>query len=159
MGIYDFSVKKIDNTDLNLTQYRGFVILIVNVASKCGFTKQYEELEELYQRYKDKNFIILGFPCNQFLNQEPESSEHIYQFCRLTYGVSFQILKKIDVNGSNTEPLYQYLKKSAKGILGTQSIKWNFTKFLINRDATKIERFSPTTKPLELISHIDSLLI
>ena len=125
MSIYDFTVYDIDNKEVNLSKYKGKVLLIVNVASKCGFTSQYEGLEKLYEKYKDEEFMVLGFPSNQFANQEPGTNEDIKEFCRLTYGVNFDMFAKIDVNGPKEEPLYTYLKKEASGILGSKSIKWN----------------------------------
>lgn len=157
-SIYDFKVQTINNEELDLSTLRGKVILIVNTASKCGFTPQYTELEDLYQRYKDQGLVILGFPCNQFGNQEPGDAEQIQQFCSLNYGVSFPMMNKVQVNGQNTNPLYQYLKQRAKGIFGSASIKWNFTKFLISRDGSVVVRYSPLIKPLRFEIGIQSLL-
>jgi glutathione peroxidase len=133
-------------------------MLIVNVASKCGYTPQYAGLESLYRRYKDQGLVILGFPCNQFLSQEPGDDGAIQQFCSLTYDVSFPMFGKIDVNGEHTHPIYQHLKKSAKGILGSEAIKWNFTKFLVSRDGQQIERFATATKPEEMEADIKKAL-
>lgn len=144
--IYDFIVKGNTGLDVDLSQYRGKVLLIVNTASKCGFTPQYEGLEYLYQKYKDKGLVVLGFPCNQFANQEPASDDEIASFCELNFGVTFPLMKKIDVNGKEASPVYQYLKKKAKGFLFSR-IKWNFTKFLIDKDGQTVKRFSPLTKP------------
>ena len=129
MNIYDFNVKTIDGQEISMSKYKGKVLLIVNVASKCGFTSQYEGLEKLFEKYKNEDFMILGFPSNQFANQEPESNEKIKEFCSLTYDVKFDMFAKVDVNGENEAPLYKFLKSSQKGILGTENIKWNFTKF------------------------------
>ncbi len=158
MTIYDFNVTSIDGEKISMKQYQDKVLLIVNVASKCGFTPQYKGLETLYNTYKDKGFMILGFPCNQFSNQEPGNNAEIKSFCSLTYGVSFNMFSKIDVNGEDTHPLYKYLKKEASGFLGTQSIKWNFTKFLLNKKGQVIKRYGSITKPLELKKDIEKLL-
>lgn len=157
-SIYDFKVKTISGNDFDLSNLKGKVILIVNTASKCGFTPQYAELEQLYKEFANDGLIILGFPCNQFGAQEPSTEDVIQEFCQLTYGVTFPMMAKIDVNGINEAPLYTYLKSRAKGILGSKSIKWNFTKFLINRDASVIVRYAPTLKPLQLKVGIKSLL-
>lgn len=157
MSIYDFKVTNIKGEEVLLEKYKGKVLLIVNVASKCAFTPQYEGLETLYQKYKNKDFMILGFPSNQFSNQEPGSNKEIQEFCSLTYGVDFDMFAKIDVNGKNTAPLYKYLKKEASGIFGTESIKWNFTKFLISKDGKVIERYGSTTKPQEIQEDIIKL--
>ncbi len=157
MTIYDFEVITIDGKKISMNHYKGKVLLIVNVASKCGFTPQYEGLEELYKAYKEQNFMVLGFPCNQFSNQEPEDNAKIESFCSLTYGVTFDMFSKIEVNGENTHPLYKYLKKEASGFLGTQSIKWNFTKFLVNKEGKVVERFASVTKPQELKNNIEKL--
>lgn len=158
MSIYDFNVKNIDGKEVSLSKYKDKVLLIVNVASKCGFTPQYEGLEKLYQTYKDNNFMILGFPSNQFGAQEPGSNQEIKEFCRLTYGVDFDMFAKIDVNGENEDPLYTYLKKNASGFLGTSSIKWNFTKFLISPEGKVLRRYGSTTKPEEIEDEIRRLL-
>lgn len=158
MNIYDFQVKTIDGEIISMSKYRGKVLLIVNVASKCGFTKQYEGLENLFEKYKDKDFMVLGFPSNQFANQEPESDEKIKEFCSLTYDVKFDMFSKIDVNGENESPLYTFLKSSQKGILGTEDIKWNFTKFLIDKNGNVVDRFAPTTTPESIEEDILKLL-
>ncbi|RXJ97507.1 glutathione peroxidase [Malaciobacter molluscorum] len=156
--IYDFDVKTIDGKSINMGEYKNKVLLIVNVASKCGFTSQYEGLEKLYEKYKSKDFVVLGFPCNQFMNQEPGTNEEIKEFCSLTYNVKFPMFSKIDVNGDKTEPLYKYLKEQASGVLGTEAIKWNFTKFLIDKNGKVIERYSPSTTPKSLEKDIEKLL-
>lgn len=150
MSIYDFEVKTISGEIITMNAFKNKVLLIVNVASKCGFTEQYTGLENLYQKYKDKGLVILGFPCNQFMNQEPLNEEEIKSFCSLTYGVTFPMFSKIDVNGENTHPLYQYLKEAKKGLLGSEAIKWNFTKFLVDKNGTVINRYAPATKPESL---------
>lgn len=146
-SVYDFSAKRLDGKEQSLADYKGKVLLIVNVASKCGFTPQYEGLQALYEKYKDKGLVILGFPCNQFGAQEPGDEKEIASFCSLTYGVDFPMFSKIDVNGENTAPVYQFLKSEKKGLAGSQSIKWNFTKFLIDRDGAVIARFGPQDTP------------
>ena len=155
--IYDFIVKDSKGNDFNFKDLEGKVILIVNTASKCGFTPQYQELQALYDKYKDQGFVIVAFPCNQFLSQEPGTDEEIVSFCTTNYGVTFPIMHKIDVNGANEHPIYKYLK-SQKGGWFTDGIKWNFTKFLINKNCTKIERYSPTTKPMSFEKDIVSFL-
>jgi len=150
MSIYDFEVKTISGEIITMNAFKNKVLLIVNVASKCGFTEQYAGLENLYQKYKDKGLVILGFPCNQFMNQEPLNEEEIKSFCSLTYGVTFPMFSKIDVNGENTHPLYKYLKEAQKGLLGSEAIKWNFTKFLVDKNGTVINRYAPATKPESL---------
>ncbi|SFZ78200.1 glutathione peroxidase [Chitinimonas taiwanensis] len=157
-SFYDFSADRLDGAPENLAAYRGKVVLVVNTASECGFTPQYAGLQELYARYKDKGLVILGFPCNQFGGQEPGDSEQIGAFCQKNYGVDFPIFAKVEVNGDGAHPLYQYLKSSAKGVLGTEAIKWNFTKFLINREGQVVDRYAPTTKPEELVKDIEALL-
>jgi len=156
--IYDLSAKRIDGIEQSLTDYQGKVLLIVNVASKCGYTPQYAGLESLYRQYKDQGLVVMGFPCNQFLSQEPGDEQAIQEFCSLSYDVSFPMFAKIDVNGEYTHPLYQHLKKSAKGILGSEAIKWNFTKFLVNRDGSAIERYATATKPEEMEADIKRAL-
>ncbi|TCS17431.1 glutathione peroxidase [Caulobacter sp. BK020] len=158
MSVYDYSAKTLDGQDASLADYRGQVLLIVNTASKCGFTPQYEGLEALYREYKDRGFTVLAFPCNQFGAQEPGNAEEIANFCSLTYDVTFPVLAKIDVNGPSAHPLYAYLKHEQKGLLGTEAIKWNFTKFLVGRDGEVVERFAPTTKPEDLKQAIEALL-
>lgn len=158
MSIYDITVKDIKGNDVSLEKYKGKVLLIVNVASKCGFTGQYEDLENLYAKHKDKDFMILGFPSNQFANQEPGSNKEIAEFCRLTYGVEFDMFSKIDVNGENESPLYTYLKEKQPGILGTKDIKWNFTKFLIDKEGNIVDRFGSSTNPKSIEDDILKLL-
>ncbi|MBN2757875.1 MAG: glutathione peroxidase [Bacteroidales bacterium] len=157
MKIYDYEVEKIDNTRIKLEEYKDKVLLIVNTASKCGFTPQFEGLESLYKKYKDQGFEILGFPCNQFANQDPLSDQEIQSFCSLNYGVSFPMFKKIEVNGENAHPLYKYLKEEKKGAFGS-NIKWNFTKFLIDKNGNVIKRFAPSKKPQDLEKDILKLL-
>ena len=157
-SIYDFKVRTIDGTVTTLEPYRGKVLLIVNVASKCGFTPQYEGLERLYKKYKDDGFVVLGFPCNQFGSQEPGSEAEIKQFCRVNFGVTFPMFSKIDVNGEYAHPLYKYLKAQQPGLLGSEAIKWNFTKFLVDRQGNVVERFAPSTRPAALTEAVESLL-
>jgi glutathione peroxidase len=156
--IYSFGVKTIDGKETTLADYKGKAMLIVNVASKCGFTPQYTGLEALHKKYKDQGFVVLGFPCNQFGSQEPGDENEIKNFCSLTYEVSFPMFSKIDVNGKGTHPLYGYLKSEEKGILGTEGIKWNFTKFLVDRNGTVLKRFAPTAKPESLEGDVESAL-
>lgn len=158
MSVYDYSAKTLDGQDVSLADYRGQVLLIVNTASKCGFTPQYEGLEALYKAYKDRGFTVLAFPCNQFGAQEPGNAEEIANFCSLTYNVTFPVMSKIDVNGADAHPLYRFLKKEQKGLLGTEAIKWNFTKFLIGKDGQVVERFAPTVKPEDLKVAVEALL-
>lgn len=142
-----------------LADYAGKVVLVVNTASKCGFTPQYKGLEALWQAYKDRGLVILGFPCNQFGQQEPGDEAAISEFCELNFGVTFPLFKKVEVNGSNAHPLFVQLKKRAPGLLGSQGIKWNFTKFLINRDGQSVKRYAPATKPEALKTAIEALLV
>ena len=158
MSIYNFEVKTIGLQKIKLESYKGKVLLIVNVASQCGFTPQYKGLEELYRKYKEQGLEILGFPCNQFGGQEPGDEAEIKNFCSLNYDVTFPLFAKIDVNGAGTDPLYAYLKHEEKGILGTEAIKWNFTKFLVGRDGKVLQRFAPQTTPLELEAEIKKAL-
>ncbi|HEX5380342.1 MAG TPA: glutathione peroxidase [Phenylobacterium sp.] len=148
--MYDFIAQAADGSPAPLDAYRGQVVLIVNTASKCGFTPQYEGLEALYRKHKDQGFAVLGFPCNQFGAQEPGDAAEIASFCSLTYDVTFPVLGKVEVNGPKADPLFDYLKREKKGLLGSPSIKWNFTKFLIGRDGKVIGRYAPTTRPEEL---------
>ena len=157
-AIYDIDVTDISGQPRSLADYCGKVLLIVNTASKCGFTPQYQELEQLYKELQPHGLEILGFPCNQFGHQEPGSDSDISQFCQLNYGVSFPMFAKIDVNGANTHPLYKLLKQEATGVLGSKGIKWNFTKFLVDQYGNVLERFAPTTKPLQLKQQIEQLL-
>lgn len=145
-SVFDYTVKDINGQDINLSQYKGKLLLIVNVASKCGFTPQYKGLEEMYNELKNQ-VEILGFPCNQFGAQEPGDAEEIKNFCSLTYDVKFPLFAKIDVNGDNASPLYQFLKQEKPGLLGSQAIKWNFTKFLVGRDGQVLKRYAPTDTP------------
>ncbi|WP_374387552.1 glutathione peroxidase [Sandaracinobacter sp.] len=156
--IYHHRAVTLDGPDVSLEDYRGKVLLIVNVASKCGFTPQYTGLEELYQRFRDKGFEVLGFPCNQFGNQEPGSDAEIATFCSTTYPVTFPVFRKVEVNGDKADPLWRQLKEQAPGLLGTQGVKWNFTKFLVNRDGEAVERFAPTVKPEDIAPKIVKLL-
>jgi glutathione peroxidase len=158
MSIYDFNVKTIDGQEISMSKYKGKVLLIVNVASKCGFTGQYEGLENLFDKYKNEDFMVLGFPSNQFANQEPESNEKIKEFCSLTYEVKFDMFAKIDVNGENESPLYTFLKANQKGILGTENIKWNFTKFLVDKEGNIVDRYASTTTPESIEADIKKLL-
>lgn len=158
MKIYDFNVTTIDGNNTTLEQYQGKVMLIVNVASKCGFTSQYKGLQALHEKYAQKGLAVLGFPCNQFSNQEPASESEIKIFCTTNYDVSFDMFSKIEVNGDNTHPLYQYLKKEASGLLGSESIKWNFTKFLIDQNGKVLERYGSMTTPEEIDKDIAKLL-
>jgi glutathione peroxidase len=156
--IYNFSVKDIDLNDVSLEKYKNKVLLIVNVASYCGLTYQYKSLEDIYKKYKDKGFEILGFPCNQFALQEPGSNEEIKNFCDTSYGVTFDIMNKINVNGSKAEPFYNFLKEQKPGIADTPQIKWNFTKFLINKDGCVVKRYSPQTEVSEIEPKIIELI-
>jgi glutathione peroxidase len=158
MSIYDFHVKTIDAKEISMAEYKGRVLLIVNVASKCGFTDQYEGLERLYEKYKSQGFMVLGFPSNQFLSQEPDSNAEIKVFCQATYNVAFDMFAKIDVNGANADPLYMFLKKEQGGFLWMDSIKWNFTKFLVDREGNVLKRYGSSTKPLEIAADIEQLL-
>ncbi|QYK00423.1 glutathione peroxidase [Shewanella psychrotolerans] len=158
MSIYDFSVTRIDGSEQPMSDFKGKVLLIVNTASKCGFTPQYKALQALYDSYGPEHFAVLGFPCNQFGKQEQGDESQISQFCELNFGVNFPLFAKIEVNGDGASPLYRYLKKQAKGLLGSESIKWNFTKFLVNSDGEVLERFAPTTTPESLEQKIKSLL-
>ena len=158
MSIYAHTLTKNTGEPQEMDSYRGNLLLIVNTASKCGFTKQYEGLENLYSRYKDKGFEILGFPCDQFGHQEPGSDEEIAAFCNINFGVSFSLFKKTDVNGPQTHPMYVELKDQAPGLLGSKRIKWNFTKFLVSKDGTVVKRYAPTTKPEDIAKDIESHL-
>ena len=157
-GIYDFSVKDIHGKEQKLDRYRDKVMLIVNVASKCGFTPQYKGLEALYEKMHPRGLEVLGFPCNQFGAQEPGSEQEIEQFCDLNYGVTFPLFAKIDVNGGDTAPLYQYLKTAQPGLLGTEAIKWNFTKFLVDRKGNVVERYGSNVEPEAIAGDIEKLL-
>jgi glutathione peroxidase len=157
-SVHDFSAKTIKGQEQALSDYRGKVLLIVNVASKCGFTPQYKGLQALYDQHCERGLTVLGFPCDQFLHQEPGSDSEIEQFCSLNFGVSFPLFSKIEVNGERTHPLYQHLKAQAPGLAGTQAIKWNFTKFLVDRQGRVLERFAPNTTPEELAPAIEKAL-
>ncbi len=157
-SIYDFEVKDINGKSVSLKDYAGKTLLIVNVASKCGFTPQYTELEQIYKEYKSQGLEILAFPCNQFGAQEPGDAEEIKKFCSLTYDVSFPLFSKIDVNGSDAAPVYTYLKESLPGILGSKLIKWNFTKFLVDKDGKPVQRYAPNDTPKEIAKDIKKIL-
>lgn len=157
MNAFDFSATAIDGTPVDLSRYRGKVLLIVNTASECGFTPQYAGLEQLYRAYRERGLEVLGFPCNQFKHQEPGTEAEIGAFCEKNFGVSFPLFAKIDVNGANAHPLYRHLKREAPGVLGTQAIKWNFTKFLVDREG-RVKRYAPRTKPEEITADIEALL-
>ena len=158
MNICDFSMRTIDGMDLPLSKYRDHVLLIVNVASQCGFTPQYAGLEALYKKYHERGFEVLGFPCDQFGHQEPGDEAEIKKFCSLTYGVSFPMFAKIKVNGADADPLYAYLKDARPGVLGLEAIKWNFTKFLVGRDGVPIKRYAPADKPESIEAEIEAAL-
>lgn len=157
-SIYDFDVNTISGKKVPLADYKDKVLLIVNTASKCGFTPQFSGLEKLYEELHGQGLEILGFPCNQFLKQDPGSDTEISEFCSLNYGVTFPMFSKIEVNGDNTHPLYRYLKTEAKGLLGSEKIKWNFTKFLVDRDGKVIKRYAPNTEPKDIEKDIKALL-
>jgi len=152
------SVRAADGSEIDLSAYAGQVLLIVNTASQCGFTPQYEGLEALYRQYKDRGFAVLAFPCNQFGAQEPGDAAEIANFCKLSYDVTFPVFGKIDVNGPGAAPLFRHLKSEAKGLLGSEGIKWNFTKFLVDRDGKVVDRYAPQTKPEALAKDIEKLL-
>jgi glutathione peroxidase len=156
--IYDFTARRLTGGDASLAEYRHKVVLIVNTASECGFTPQYAGLESLYRTFKDQGLVVLGFPCNQFGGQEPGNAEVIGAFCEANYGVSFPMFAKIDVNGKDTHPLYVWLKRQANGVLGTEAIKWNFTKFLIGRDGKSVKRYASATTPDDMIEDVEALL-
>lgn len=158
MSLYDIEVKSITAEQHRMKEFEGKTVLVVNVASKCGFTPQYEGLEALYQKYKDRGLVVLGFPCDQFMNQEPGDEAEIAKFCSLTYNVTFPMFSRIEVNGDGAHPLYKHLKHEAPGILGTESIKWNFTKFLINPDGKVVKRFGPRDEPASLAKDIEKVL-
>ena len=155
---YDFSAKTIDGEEQPLSAYKGKAMLVVNVASKCGFTPQYTGLEALYRKFKDQGIVVLGFPCDQFGHQEPGDEEEIKNFCSLNYDVSFPLYAKVDVNGANAHPLYQWLKGEKSGFLGTEGIKWNFTKFLIDRSGKVIKRYAPTDTPEKIEKDVAALV-
>ncbi len=157
-SIADFSVTTIDGKAQSLAAYRGKTLLIVNVASKCGFTPQYAGLEQLYRDYRDRGLVVLGFPCDQFGHQEPGDEAEIRQFCSLNYDVTFPLFAKIEVNGAHADPLYQFLKKQAKGLLGSEAIKWNFTKFLVDKTGKVVRRYAPTDTPASIGKEIEGML-
>lgn len=157
-NLFDIPLTTIKGEQKTLADFGGKAVLVVNTASKCGFTPQYKGLENVWQQYKDQGLVVLGFPCNQFGKQEPGDEGAISEFCELNFGVSFPLFKKVDVNGSDAHPLFVNLKKSAPGLLGSQGIKWNFTKFLLSADGEVIKRFAPTTKPEDLTAEIEALL-
>ena len=158
MSLYDFQAQSIDGQTVPLSRYRGQVMLIVNTASACGFTPQFTGLEKLHQQYGPQGLAVIGFPCNQFASQDPGSNDEIGAFCQKNYGVSFQMMGKIDVNGPAAHPLYQWLKHEAPGLLGTEGIKWNFTKFLVGRDGRVIQRYAPQDTPEKIAKDIESAL-
>ncbi len=156
--VYDFSARSLSGEEIPLSKYRNKVLLIVNTASKCGFTPQYSGLQKLHETYGDRGFEVLAFPCNQFGRQEPGEAEEIRNFCSLNYHVTFPMFAKVDVNGSGAHPLFKFMKRAKRGFLGSQAIKWNFTKFLIDRDGSVVKRVAPTTKPEALQASIEALL-
>jgi glutathione peroxidase len=156
--VYDFSAKTIDGKSRKLSDYKGKVLLVVNTASKCGLTPQYKGLEALYEKYKSKGLVVLGFPSNQFGQQEPGPDDEIAEFCEMNFGVTFPLFSKVDVNGDAAHPLFKYLTSTKKGLLGSEAIKWNFTKFLIGRDGNVVERYAPTTKPEDLEKDVERAL-
>ncbi|MGL4742502.1 MAG: glutathione peroxidase [Sarcina sp.] len=157
MSFYDFKANDINGKEISMKDYEGKVVLVVNTASKCGFTPQFEELESLHKEFSDKGLVILGFPCNQFMNQDPGTGEEIQSFCQLNYGVTFKMFEKVEVNGARTHPIFEFLKKEKKGALGGK-IKWNFTKFLIDRNGNVVSRFAPMAKPMSFKGDIEKLL-
>lgn len=157
-SIYDFEAKDINGKIKKLSEFKGSALLVVNTASKCGFTPQFDGLEKLYKSYNEKGFQVLGFPCNQFGSQEPGDENEIKNFCNLTYNVTFPMFSKVDVNGNNAHPLYKYLKKNSKGFLGTEFIKWNFTKFLIGKNGEVLKRYAPTDTPDDIAKDLEELL-
>jgi len=157
-SIYDFTVRDIRGNEQGMDAYRGKVLLIVNTASKCGFTPQFEGLQQLYKDLNGQGLEVLGFPCNQFMNQDPGTDDSISQFCSLNYGVDFPMFSKIEVNGEGTHPLYQFLKQEARGVMGSEKVKWNFTKFLVDREGNVVRRYPPTTKPEAIRADIEKLL-
>ncbi len=157
-SLFDFSAKTADGKEQNLGEYKDKVTLVVNVASKCGYTPQYDGLEKVYKQYSDKGFVVLGFPSNQFGGQEPGTNQEIQKFCKANFGVTFPIFAKVDVNGDKALPVYEWLKSSAPGVLGSEAIKWNFTKFLVGRDGKVLARFAPQTKPEDITAQIEKAL-
>ncbi len=158
MSVYEYEARTSKGNEVKLSDYQGKVVLIVNTASKCGFTPQFQGLQELYDKYHDRGLEILGFPSNQFMEQDPGSNEEILEFCQINYGVQFQIFEKIDVKGENAHPLFRYLSEEAPGLMGSKAVKWNFTKFLIDKDGKPVKRFAPQTSPDQLEKDIEKLL-
>ncbi|MBT2716632.1 glutathione peroxidase [Bacillus sp. ISL-57] len=158
MSIYEFEVNKINGETISLEEYKGKVMIIVNTASKCGFSPQYDDLQSLYVQYKEDGLVVLGFPCNQFLNQEPGDDLEIDSYCKLNHGVTFPMFAKVNVNGKEAHPLFSYLTENAPGVMGSKSIKWNFTKFLVDRNGNIVSRFAPKTKPLEMEENIKKII-
>jgi glutathione peroxidase len=156
--VYDFTARSVEGNDRSLGDYKGKVLLVVNVASECGYTPQYTGLEALYRKFKDRGFEVLGFPCNQFGAQEPGTEAQIKTFCETRFGVSFPLFAKIDVNGPETHPLYEFLKSAEPGLLGTEAIKWNFTKFLVGKDGSVLRRYAPQTKPEAIAGDVETAL-
>jgi glutathione peroxidase len=156
--VYDFTATTIDGEKQSLGEYKGKTMLIVNVASKCGFTPQYKGLEDLYEKFRDQGLVVLGFPCDQFGHQEPGDEEEIKNFCALNYDVHFPLFAKIEVNGNDAHPLYKYLKQEAKGLLGSEAIKWNFTKFLVGKDGKVVRRYAPTDTPKGIEKDVEAAL-
>lgn len=159
MSVYTYSAKTIKGEEVSLEAYKGNVLLIVNTASECGFTPQFADLQKLYEQYKDQGFAVLGFPCNQFGGQEPGAEAEIDEFCSLNYGVNFPMFAKVDVNGEHAHPLFEYLAEEAPGLLGSKAIKWNFTKFLVDRNGKVVDRYAPNTSPTKIVKDIESLLV
>ena len=157
-SLFDIEVETIKGEKKSLGDYQGKVLLIVNTASKCGFTPQFEGLQKLYEEFHERGLEVLGFPCNQFMSQDPASNDEISEFCSLNYGVGFPMFSKLAVNGPETHPLYRYLKGQAKGLMGSERIKWNFTKFLVNQQGQVVRRYPPTTKPADLHGDVEQLL-
>lgn len=158
MSIYDFEVNTLRGAEESLSKYKGKVLLVVNTASKCGFTPQYKGLQEVYEKFKDRGFEVLGFPSNQFAGQEPGESDEIAEYCEINYGVTFPMFEKIDVKGDEAHPLFKYLSTEAPGVLGSKSVKWNFTKFLVDQEGRVLKRFAPKTTPQQIEAHISKLL-
>ncbi|OWA34433.1 glutathione peroxidase [Saccharibacillus sp. O16] len=158
MSVYDYEARTSKGEEVKLSDYRGKVVLIVNTASKCGFTPQFQGLQELYDKYHDRGLEILGFPSNQFMEQDPGSNDEILEFCQLNYGVKFPMFEKTDVKGENAHPLFRYLSDEAPGLMGSKSVKWNFTKFLIDKEGKPVKRFAPQTSPDQLEKDIEKLL-
>jgi glutathione peroxidase len=157
-SVYDYTATTINGQEKPMTDFKGQVVLVVNTASKCGLTPQFKGLESLYETYKERGLMVLGFPCNQFAGQDPASNDEISEFCQLNYGVSFPMFAKIDVNGDSAHPLFKHLKSAAPGLLGSEAIKWNFTKFLVDRNGQVVERYAPTTEPEKIAKDIERLL-